>query len=63
VSVEQETGLVRLGGLERLGVLVVVLTVSDALHVHNLVSCGHHGQPVPLVTPVPLAQAHVYHGY
>jgi hypothetical protein len=77
VSVEQETGLVRLGGLERLGVLVVVLGTNrlmavaavlvskelDALHVHSLSSCGHRGQPVPLVSPVPHAQAQVYHGY
>ena len=82
VSVELETELVRLGGLERLnlrerlGVLEVVvvgtsgqmavaavLTVFDALHVQNLGSCGHHGQRVPMVSPVPHAQAQVYHGY
>jgi hypothetical protein len=76
VSVEQETGRVRLGVLERRGLLevvvvgtsglmavVVVWTVLDALQVQNLVSCGHRGQRVPLVSPVPHAQAQVYHGY
>ena len=65
----------KLGGLERLRVLVVVLgtnrlmavaavlTVLDTLHVQNLVSCSHHGQPVPMVSPIPHAQAQVYHGY
>jgi Cu/Zn superoxide dismutase len=92
VSVELEMWLVRLDGLVRLGVLVVVLgtnamtTVAavvsssepvmvmavavavvsqelDALHVHSPSSCGHRGLPVPLVSPVPHAQAQVYHGY
>ena len=79
----------RLGGLERLSVLEVVVTSGlmavaavassselvmavavvlvlkelDALHVHSPSSCGHRGQPVPLVSPVPHAQAQVYHGY
>ena len=72
-------GLERLGVLEWLGVLEVlevvvvgtsglmavaaVLTVLDALHVQNLVSCGHRGQRVTMVSPVPYAQAQVYHGY
>ena len=44
-------------------VVVVVSKELDALHVHSPSSCGHRGQPVPLVSPVPLAQAQVYHGY
>jgi len=73
VSVEQETGLVRLGGLEVVVVVgtsglmavaaVVVSKELDTLHVHSPSSCGHRGQPVPLVSPVPHAQAQVYHGY
>jgi hypothetical protein len=43
--------------------VVVVSKELDALHVHSPSSCGHRGQPVPLVSPVPLAQAQVYHGY
>jgi hypothetical protein len=49
-----------------MAVAVVVVMVSkelDALHVHSPSSCGHRGQPVPLVSPVPLAQAQVDHGY
>jgi len=69
VSVEQEMGLVELDGLERLAMLVVVLgmnmlmavaavfTVLDALHVNNLISSGHRGQPVPMVSPFPHSQA------
>jgi hypothetical protein len=41
----------------------VVSKEQDALHVHSPPSCGHCGQPVPLVSPVPLAQAQVYHGH
>jgi hypothetical protein len=47
-------------------VMVMVVVVSkelDALHVHSLSSCGHCGQPVPLVSPVPHTQAQDYHGY
>jgi hypothetical protein len=43
--------------------VVVVSKELDALHVHSPSSCGHRGQPVPLVSPVPHAQAQVYHGY
>jgi hypothetical protein len=49
--------------------LVMVMAVAvvskelDALHVHSPSSCGHRGLPVPLVSPVPLVQAQVYHGY
>jgi hypothetical protein len=63
-----------MGSLERLGVLDVemvgmswlmavaaVMTILDALHVQNLGSCSHHGQSVPMVSPVPHAQAHVSH--
>jgi hypothetical protein len=46
-----------------MAVVVVVLKELDALHVHSPSSCGHHGQPVSLVSPVPHAQAQVYHGY
>jgi len=70
VSVEQVTGLVRLGvpevvvvGTSGLTVVAAALTVLDPLHVHNLVSYGHRGQRVPMVSPVPHAQAQVYHGY
>ena len=45
------------------GGVVVVSKELDTLHVHSPSSCGHRGQPVPLVSPVPLAQAQVYHGY
>jgi len=44
-------------------VVVVVSKQLDALHVHSPSSCGHCGQPVPLVSPVPHAQAQVHHGY
>jgi hypothetical protein len=47
-------------------VMVMAVAVSkelDTLHVHSPSSCGHRGQPVPLVSPVPHAQAQVYHGY
>jgi hypothetical protein len=43
--------------------VVVVSKELDVLHVHSPSSCGHRRQPVPLVSPVPLAQAQVYHGY
>jgi hypothetical protein len=43
--------------------VVVVSKELDTLHVHSLSSCGHRGQPVPLVSPVPHAQAQVYNGY
>jgi hypothetical protein len=43
--------------------VVVVSKELDTLHVHSPSSCSHRGQPVPLVSPVPLAQAQVYHGY
>jgi hypothetical protein len=47
--------------------MVVAVVVGskelDALHVHSPSSCGHGGEPVPLVSPVPLAQAQVYHSY
>jgi len=46
-----------------MAVAVVVSKELDALHVHSPSSCGHRGQPVPLVSPVPHAQAQVYHGY
>jgi hypothetical protein len=42
--------------------VVVVLKELDALHVHSPSSCGHCRQPVPLVSPVPLAQAQAYNG-
>jgi hypothetical protein len=44
-------------------VVVVVSKELDAQHVHSVSLCGHHGQPVPLVCPVPHAQAQVYNGY
>jgi hypothetical protein len=44
-------------------VVVVVSNQQDALHVHIPSSCSHCGQPVPLVSPVPHAQAQVCHGY
>jgi hypothetical protein len=47
-------------------VMVMVVAVSkelDTQHVHSPSLCGHHGQPVQLVSPVPHAQAQVYHGY
>jgi hypothetical protein len=44
-------------------VVVVVSKELDALHVHSPSSCGHRWQPVQLVSPVPHAQAQVYHGY
>jgi hypothetical protein len=43
--------------------VAVVLIGLELLHVHNPLSCGHRGQPVSLVSPVPHAQAQVYHGY
>jgi hypothetical protein len=43
--------------------VVVVSKELDALHVHSPSSCGHRWQPVQLVSPVPHAQAQVYHGY
>ena len=43
--------------------VVVVSKELDPLHVYSPSSCGHRGQPVPLVSPVPHAQAQVYHGY
>jgi hypothetical protein len=43
-------------------VVVVVSKQLETLHVHSPSSCGHRGQPVPLVSPVPHAQAQVYHG-
>jgi hypothetical protein len=42
--------------------VVVVSKELDTLHVHSPLSCGHRGQPVPLVSPVPHTQAQVYHG-
>jgi len=47
-----------------MAVVVVVLSIElDQLHVHSPSSCGHRGQLVPLVSPVPLAQAQDYHCY
>jgi Cu/Zn superoxide dismutase len=43
--------------------VVVVSKELDTLHVHSPSSCGHRGQPVPLVSPDPHARAQVYHGY
>jgi len=43
--------------------VAVVSKELDTLHVPRPSSCGHRGQPVPLVSPVPHAQAQVYHGY
>ena len=43
--------------------VVVVSKELDTLHVHSPSSCGHRRQPVLLVSPVPHAQAQVYHGY
>jgi hypothetical protein len=71
MSVELEMGLVR---LDALGVVVgtsglmavAVVVVSkelDTLHVHSPSSCGHRGQPVSLVSPIPHSQAQVYQGY
>jgi hypothetical protein len=42
---------------------VVVSKELDALHVHSPSLCGHRGLPVPLVSPVALTQAQVYHGF
>jgi len=60
-----ETGQAGGGGGwdERADGVAAVMTVLDTLHVHNLVSCGHRGQPAPMVSPVPYAQAQVYPGY
>jgi len=44
-------------------VVVVVSKELDALHVYNPALCGHHGRPVPFVSPVPHPQAQVYHSY
>jgi len=43
--------------------VAVVSKELDALHVHSPSSCGHRGQTVSLLSPVPHAQAQVYHGY
>jgi hypothetical protein len=43
--------------------MVVVSKELETLHVHSFSLCGHCGQPVPLVSPVPHAQAKVNHGY
>jgi hypothetical protein len=71
VSVELEMGLVRLdvlgvvvGTSGLMAVAVVVVSKElDTLHVHSPSSCGHRGQPVPLVSPIPHSQAQVYQGY
>jgi hypothetical protein len=47
-----------------MAVLVVVVSKElNALHVHSPSSCSHRGQPVLLESPVPHAQAQVYHVY
>jgi Cu/Zn superoxide dismutase len=43
--------------------VVVVSKELDALHVHSPSSCGHRGQRMPFVSPVPHSQAQVNHGY
>jgi hypothetical protein len=43
--------------------VVVVLKDLHALHMQSPSSCGHRGQLVPLISPVPHAHAQVYHGY
>jgi hypothetical protein len=78
VSVELEMGLLRLDGLLAMAGTWAMTTVAavvssrelgmvskelDGLHVHSPSLCGLCGQQVPLVSPVPLAQAQVYHGY
>jgi len=68
VSVEQETGLERLGVLEVVvtsGLMAVAAVASSSelvmavavvliglelLHVQNPLSCGSHGEPVPMVS-------------
>jgi hypothetical protein len=49
-----------------MAVAVAVVVVSkelDALHMESPSSCSHRGQPVPLLSPIPHAQAQLYHGY
>jgi len=67
-------GLVAMAGpwaMTTVAAVVMVMAVAvvgvskelDSLHVYSPSSCGHRGQPVPLVSPALHAQAQVYHGY
>jgi len=42
---------------------VAVLIGLELLHVHNPLSCGSHGEPVPMVSLHLQAQVQVDHGY
>jgi hypothetical protein len=49
-----------------MAVAVAVVVVSkelDTLQVHSPAFYSHPWRPLPLVSPVPLAQAQIYHGY